>query len=123
MTTTKSRKAKKGNNRSQGESAADQPQVKLRVDDAKADIHYSSTSVISATAEEVAVDFARGLKPGSRGDTAVLTVEAKVIMSPWAAKRLAIDLTDTIKRYELTYGKLEIDARKRRVDGDAQDRE
>ena len=121
MTTTKSRKAKKGDARSQ--TGADQPQVNLRVDDSNADIHYSSTSVISATAEEVAVDFARGLKPGSRGDAPVLTVEAKVIMSPWAAKRLAIDLADTIKRYELTYGKLEIDARKRRVAADAQERE
>ncbi len=44
-------------------------------------------------------------------------------MSPWAAKRLAIQLTDTIKLYERTFGKLEIDASKRRLDAGTRDGE
>ena len=123
MTTTKPREAGTDDAGSQTGVEPEQSQLKLRVDDSNADIHYSSQSAISATAEEFVVGFASGLKPGSRGNAPVLTVETKVIMSPWAAKRLAIQLTDTIKHYELTYGKLEVDARKRRLDTGTRDGE
>ena len=36
-------------------------------------------------------------------------------MSPWAAKRLALNLLRVIQSYEENYGKLEIDPRKRTV--------
>ena len=55
----------------------------LAVDDSKAHTTYSSNCVINVTPEEFVVGFVRDLQSG-RGsdDTAVLTVESKVIMSP-----------------------------------------
>ena len=68
------------------------------------------------TPEEFVVDFVREWKPG-RGpnNTSLITVESKVIMSPWAAKRLVIDLARAMRNYEEIYGKLELDPRKRAV--------
>ena len=60
------------------------------------------------------VDFVREMQPGPGSDnTAVLTVESKVIMSPWAAKRLVMALARTLRSFEETYGELEVDPAKR----------
>ena len=47
------------------------------------------------------VDFVRESKPG-RGpnSTSRLTIDSKVVMSPWAVKRLALDLGWIFRRYE-----------------------
>ena len=86
------------------------------VDETKAHTTYSSQCLINATPEEFVVDFVREMKPG-RGpnNTSLITVESKVIMSPWAAKRLVIDLARVIKSYEEIYGELEVAPRKRTV--------
>lgn len=90
-----------------------QPQTQLRIDESKAAVTYSSTSRLSGTAEEITIDFSQGIKPGPQPNTAVLQIDSKVILSPWAAKRLALALNQTIQRYEEAYGALEIDPRKR----------
>ncbi|MHC4994159.1 MAG: DUF3467 domain-containing protein [Planctomycetota bacterium] len=93
-----------------------QPQTQLRIDESKAAITYSSTSRLSGTAEEIVIDFSQGIKPGPQPNTAILQIDSKVILSPWAAKRLALALNQTIQRYEQAYGALEIDPRKRQLD-------
>ena len=92
------------------------------VDDSKAHTTYSSRCLVSATPEEFVVDFVREAKPGRGPDnTSLLTVESKVFMSPWAAKRLAIDLGQVIRSYEEIFGELEIDPRKRTIASGADD--
>ena len=90
-----------------------QAQTQLQIDDTKANVSYSSTSRIWGSAEEIIIDFSQGVRPGSQPNTAALKVDSRVILSPWAAKRLALALGQTVQRYEQTYGTLEIDPRKR----------
>ena len=89
-----------------------QNQVRLGIDESSVDSYYSSITRISGTAEEILIDFSQGIRPTGQ-DTAVLKVDARVTLSPWAAKRLALALGQTIQRYEQAYGPLEVDPRKR----------
>ena len=89
-----------------------QPQTQLRIDDATANTTYSSTSRIWGSAEEIIVDFSQGIRPAGP-NMAVLKIDSRVILSPYAAKRLALALGQTVQRYEQTYGTIEIDPRKR----------
>lgn len=88
-------------------------QTQLQIDDANTSVSYSSTSRIWGSAEEIIVDFSQGVRPSGKPNVASLKVDSRVILSPWAAKRLALALGQTIQRYEQTYGILEIDPRKR----------
>jgi hypothetical protein len=90
-----------------------QPGSGLLVDDTKASVHYSSSVHIQGTAEEIVLDFSRRPRPGRRPNTMVLDIDAKIIMSPWTAKRLAMELVEAIQHYEAMYGQLEVDPRKR----------
>ncbi len=84
------------------------------VDDSKAHTTYSSNCIINATPEEFVVGFARDVQ-SERGakNSAMLTIESRIIMSPWAAKRLVIALARTLRTFEEAYGELEVDPRKR----------
>ena len=97
----------------------DRPQV--TVDDSKANVCYSSNCLITATAEEITVDFARTMRSASQGDIPVITVDTKVIMSPWSAKRLAIQLGQVVQHFEDRYGSLETDANRRRNQNTSRD--
>jgi len=92
------------------------PQMQLRVDENDTRTFYSSTSRISSSAEEMIIDFSQGIRQVGQPPQAVLKIDARMILSPWAAKRLALALGQTIQRYERTYGLLEIDPRKRQLD-------
>ena len=89
-----------------------QPQLQVSIDDSSTPVTYSANVRVSNTAEEVFLDFAGGLRP-TGPNSAILKVDERIVMNPWAAKRLALALNDTIARYEQTYGELELDARKR----------
>lgn len=93
---------------------AQQGQVQLTIDESNVATYYSSITRISGTAEEIVVDFSQGIRPMGQ-NRATLKVDARVTLSPWAAKRLALALGQTVQRFEQTYGTLEIDPRKRQV--------
>lgn len=95
--------------------ASPEGREKITVDDTKANVCYASNCMISATSEEVILDFAHSIRPGANGDPSLLLVDTKVFMSPWAAKRLALQLGEVVRNYEGAYGALETDPRKRRV--------
>ena len=92
-------------------------QSQVRIDEAAMVTHYSATARLHATAEEIIVDFSQGIRPTNQTNVAVMKIDSRIIMSPWAAKRLALSLGQTIQRYEQTYGPIEIDPRKRQVGG------
>lgn len=92
--------------------AAGGTQVKVDVDDTSAPVSYSSTVRVSGTAEEFTLDFAGQLRPAGQ-NRATLKIDNRVVLSPWAAKRLAMTLGQAVQRYEQAYGKLELDPRKR----------
>lgn len=100
----------------QGETvtAAEQPpQQQLRIDEADVKTFFSSTSRIWGTAEEIILDFSQGVRPTGQRNVAMLKIDARVVLTPWAAKRLAIALGQTVQRYEQAYGTVEIDPRRR----------
>ena len=92
---------------------ADQ-QVQLQIDDANTPITYSSTVRVSGTAEEINLDFAGPIRPNGP-KAATLKIDHRIILNPWAAKRLAMALGQAVQRYEQTYGTLELDPRKRQI--------
>lgn len=94
--------------------ATGQQQFQITIDDSGAPVTYSTLVRVGGSAEEVVLDFAGPLRPTGQS-TATMKVDQRIIMNPWAAKRLAIALSQAIQRYEETYGGLEIDERKRRV--------
>ena len=95
-------------------TAAEQPpQQQLRIDEANVQTFFSSTSRIWGTAEEIILDFSQGVRPTGQRNVAVLKIDSRVVLTPWAAKRLAIALGQTVQRYEQAYGVIEIDPRRR----------
>jgi len=89
-----------------------QPKAQLRLDESDVKNYYASTTRLSGSAEEITIDFAQGIRPVGPS-AAVLKIDARIVMSPWGAKRLAQALEQTISRYEQAYGVLEVDPRKR----------
>lgn len=92
-------------------AAADQ-QMQLKVDDSNTPSTYSSTVRVWASAEEINLDFAGPLRPSGPKE-ATLKIDQRMILNPYAAKRLALALGQAVARYEQSYGSLELDPRKR----------
>jgi hypothetical protein len=92
-----------------------QQQMQLQIDDSQTPITYSTTVRVWGSAEEINLDFAGALRPTNQAKVARLKIDQRLVLNPWAAKRLAIALGQAVSRYEQTYGPLELDERKRRV--------
>ncbi len=89
-----------------------QNQIQVDVDDDGVPVTYGKLVRVGASAEEITLDVAGPLKQTAQ-NRATMKVENRIILNPWAAKRLAIALGQTIQQYEKLYGDLEIDERKR----------
>ena len=96
-------------------AAGGQQQVQIKIDDTHATLTYSSTVRVWGTAEEINLDFAGPLRPTGPKGVVDLKIDHRVVLSPWGAKRLCLALHQAIARYEQTYGKLEVDPRKRMI--------
>lgn len=91
-----------------------QQQLQLQIDDSATPTTYSTTVRVWGSAEEINLDFAGPLRP-TGPNAAKLKIDQRLVLNPWAAKRLAMALSQAVQRYEQTYGTLELDARKRMV--------
>lgn len=89
------------------------PRQQLRIDESGVNTTFSSTTRIWGSAEEIIVDFSQGIRPTGQANVAMLKIDSRVVMTPWAAKRLALALGQTVARYEQAYGTIEIDPRRR----------
>ena len=98
-------------------AASDPQQIQLQIDDTETVSHYSSTARVWGAAEEINLDFAGPVRATQQPKVARLKIEHRVVLNPWAAKRLALALGKAVARYEQTYGVLELDERKSRVGG------
>ena len=94
-----------------------QSQIQLQIDDSQTPLLYSTTVRVWGSSEEINLDFAGPIRPGTQPRTARLKIDQRVVLNPWAAKRLAVALGQAVGRYEATYGTLELDERRRRVAG------
>ncbi len=88
------------------EKAAKTPKVVW--EDAKMRSTYANVCNVSSTREEVVVLF--GTNQAWQGNEAEVTVDLsdRIIMSPFAAKRLSMLLQNVVAQYETRFGTLEV---------------
>jgi len=90
--------------------------VQLRVDEHQMQTTYANAFRANGTAEEVMMDFGLNIPNPVQRDTPeiIFQVTNRVIMNYYSAKRLALTLTQVIRRHEEQFGELEMDVSKRR---------
>ena len=94
-------------------------QVQLRVDEREMETKYANAFRSNGTAEEVMLDFGVNSPASMQRDKPefVFQVSSRIVMNYYSAKRLAITLSQLIRRHEDQFGQLELDVAKRRQDG------
>ncbi len=94
-----------------------QKQVRLRMDERNMTTSYANAFRTNSTAEEVMLDFGLNLAaPATKQEEPpeiIFQVNDRVIMNYYSAKRLAITLSQLIRRHEDQFGELEMDMSKR----------
>jgi hypothetical protein len=92
---------------------AQQVQVSLRED--KATQIYSNVSRVAMgpQAEEVILDLGVMQHDSGKPDQLTMDITARVYMSVFAAKKLALTLSQAVQRYEQQFGPVELDIRRR----------
>ena len=96
----------------QGQQGAQAPQSEVVLDDKNAHIAYANFARVTATPEEVIIDFALNPNPFMAGRQDI-QVSQRLIVNFYTAKRLWIALGQTIQRHEATYGAVELDVTRR----------
>ncbi len=98
-----------------------QRQVRIHVDERNMRTSYANAFRTNGTAEEVMLDFGLNLlnPPTQQQDQPeiIFRVKDRVILNYYSAKRLAITLSQLIRRHEEQFGELEMDVAKRRKNG------
>jgi len=97
-----------------------QRQVRLAMDERNLKTSYANAFRTNGTAEEVMVDF--GLNrpgppvqhDGQQMPQIIFQVNDRIVLNYYSAKRLAITLSQLIRRHEEAFGELELDVAKRR---------
>ena len=94
-----------------------QPDVRIRVEDRDATTAYANAFRTNATAEEVMLDFGINsvvppATPQAKPEI-LFQISQRVVMNLYSAKRLAITLSQVIRRHEDQFGTLELDVAKR----------
>ena len=97
-----------------------QRQIRVRVDEQNMKTSYANAFRTNGTAEEVMLDFGLNLvnpaAPQQDVQEITFRVSERVILNYYSAKRLAITLSQLIRRHEEQFGELELDVAKRRKD-------
>ena len=94
-----------------GEAAGQQMQLQIREE--KMNTVFSNIFRLSATQEDLFLDFAVNMQHQDKPNTVVMDVNTRVAMSFYAAKRLALGLSQAVQRYEQVYGPIQLDPRQR----------
>ncbi len=89
-----------------------QQQTEVVVDDSGTLPSYSNFCRVTATPEEVILDFGLNPQPFATGRQEV-KANQRIVMNFYTAKRLLTALGMTIQRHEGTFGSIELDVRRR----------
>ncbi|WP_250846814.1 DUF3467 domain-containing protein [Aquisphaera insulae] len=84
----------------------------VKVDDANVDAIYANFARVTATPEEVMLDFAMNPQPFAEGEQSV-KASRRLAMNLYTAKRLVTALQITVDKHEKIFGPIELDVRKR----------
>jgi len=98
-----------------------QRQVRVGFDERNMTTSYANGFRANATGEEVMLDFGLNVvNPAGQQQNQpemLFQVNNRVVMNYYAAKRLAITLSQLIRRHEEQFGELNLDIAKRRKNG------
>ncbi|RKY27811.1 MAG: DUF3467 domain-containing protein [Planctomycetota bacterium] len=98
-----------------------QRQVRVGFDERNMTTSYANGFRANATGEEVMLDFGLNVvNPAGQQQNQpemLFQVNSRVVMNYYAAKRLAITLSQLIRRHEEQFGELNLDIAKRRKNG------
>ena len=97
---------------SQPQPQPQQQQTEVVVDDSSTVPSYSNFCRVTATPEEVILDFGLNPQPFASGRQDV-KANQRLVMNFYTAKRLLTALGMTIQRHEQTFGSIELDVRRR----------
>ena len=91
---------------------ATQPTPQIRWDDSKMQSSYANVCNVSSTREEVVLLF--GVNQAWQRDQSEVVVQLtnRVILSPYAAKRMTVLLSNIVREYESRFGVLSVDQRR-----------
>lgn len=102
----------------QGRDQTGHKQIRVHVDESKAQTVYVSGFRPTSTAEEVMLDVGLNLvRPTGNKEhpyDLVFQVSNRLVMSYYSAKRLAITLNQVVRGFEQQFGAIELNAAKRR---------
>jgi hypothetical protein len=96
----------------QPQAQPQQQQTEVHVDDSAVLPSYSNFCRVTATPEEVILDFGLNPQPFAQGRQDV-KANQRLVMNFYTAKRLLTALGMTIQRHEGTFGSIELDVRRR----------
>jgi len=91
---------------------APEVQNEVVVDDSSTLPSYSNFCRVTATPEEVIMDFGLNPQPFASGRQDVKATQ-RIVMNFYTAKRLLSAMAMTIQRHEGTFGSVELDVRRR----------
>ncbi|MFP4354235.1 MAG: DUF3467 domain-containing protein [Phycisphaerae bacterium] len=100
-----------------------QRQTRVRLDEREMQTSYANAFRANGTAEEIMLDFglnivSPGGQQGGQTPEILFKIDQRVILNYYSAKRLAMTLTQMVRRHEQNFGELELDVNKRRQDAD-----
>jgi hypothetical protein len=94
-------------------------QSEIVLNDREAHSAYSNFARVTATPEEVIIDFALNPNPFVQGKHEV-KVTQRIIVNFYTAKRLCRALVATLQRIESSFGSIELDVQRRVQSGQTQ---
>ena len=89
-----------------------QQTTEVVVDDTGTQPTYSNFCRLTATPEEMILDFGLNTQPFATGRQEVKATQ-RIVMSPYTTKRLLMAIGQTIQRHEQTFGVIELDVSRR----------
>lgn len=99
-----------------------QRQLRVGIDERNMRSGYANAFRTNGTAEEVMLDFGMNVvNPGAgqqeNQPEVIFQINERVVLNYYSAKRLAITLSQLIRRHEDQFGELELDVTKRQKSG------
>ncbi len=92
------------------ETRGDTGGMKIKWDDSMMRSSYANVCNVTSTREEVVMLFGMN-QAWNRGQTEVkIQLTDRIVISPYAAKRMSLLLSNVVKEYENRFGTLNIDA-------------
>ena len=92
-------------------------QAVLTLNDSGMESRYANFFRVTATPEEVVLDFGTDMQPYSRNSRSV-PIDQRVVMNYFTAKRLLTALVSATQQHEKTFGPVELDPTRRKTTND-----